>query len=141
VIEVLLRMLDWMGVSKSTWTSAEGVWDMLRSMVPDPEDYPVFSHVKAKLEAYMKGRMEVIPICVNNCMAFYDCKSAGYTGRQWQTAGDNFCMHCGEDRWLRESIHGATGTNRKVSESDFRFRFQIPISDSVFRANGAMLRA
>jgi hypothetical protein len=27
--EVVLRMLDWMGVSKNTWTSAEQVWDML----------------------------------------------------------------------------------------------------------------
>ena len=53
VIEVLLRMLDWMGVCKTTWSSAEGVWDMLRSMVPDPNDYPVFSHVKRKLEEYM----------------------------------------------------------------------------------------
>jgi hypothetical protein len=131
VIEVLLRMLDWMGVCKSTWASAEGVWDMLRSMVPEPADYPVFSHVKRKLEEYMDGRMEIIPICVNNCMAFYNCKSSGFSGREWQTADDNFCRHCGEDRWLRESIHAPTGTNRKVplphlvSASEFSFRIHI----------------
>ena len=47
VIEVLLRMLDWMGVHKNTWASSEGVWEMLRSQVPDPDDFPVFSAVKA----------------------------------------------------------------------------------------------
>jgi hypothetical protein len=114
VMEILLRMLDWMGTCKSTWSSAAGVWEMLRSMVPDPDDYPVFAAVQRSLVDYMGGRMEIVPICVNNCMAFYDCKSSGYTGPEWQTAGDDFCCHCGEDRWLRASIHGRTGINRKV---------------------------
>ena len=73
VTEVLLRMLDLMGVHKNTWKSAAGVWDMLQSIVPDPADYPVFSNVKAVLICYMNGRVKIIPICVNNCMAFYDC--------------------------------------------------------------------
>jgi hypothetical protein len=98
VIEVLLRMLDWMGVCKSTWTSAEGVWDMLRSMVPDPVDYPVFSHVKAKLEEYMQGRMEIIPICVNNCMAFY--RRQGGAGEAFLGSGNG---------WQRRALHGNPG--------------------------------
>jgi hypothetical protein len=114
VAEVVLRMLDWMGVSKNTWNSAEGVWSMLTELVPDPADYPVFSRVKKILVDYMNGRVQVIPICVNNCMAFYDCKSSGYSGPEWQTADDDFCRHCGEDRWLRPSCHAPTGTNRKV---------------------------
>jgi hypothetical protein len=115
VIEVLLRMLDWMGVHKNTWTSADGVWDMLRSQVQDPADYPVFSHVKAVLIEYMHGRMELIPICVNNCMAFYDCKSEGYSADEWQTGNDDFCRLCGEDRWCRPNAHAPTGINRKVT--------------------------
>jgi hypothetical protein len=117
VIEVLLRMLDWMGVHKNTWTSAEGVWAMLGTQVPDPADYPVFSAVKAVLVDYMSGRVELVPICVNNCMAFYDCKSEGYKAPEWQTANDDFCKHCGEDRWCRENSHGQTGLNRKVDSS------------------------
>ena len=109
--EVVLRMLDWMGVSKNTWVSAEGVWDMLRELVPDAADYPVLSHVKKILVEYMHDRVDVIPICVNNCMAFYNCKSDGYTGAEWQTANDDFCRHWGEDRWLRPDIHALTGTN------------------------------
>ena len=114
VIEVLLRMLDWMGVHKNTWNSAEGVWEMLQTLVPDPADYPVFSAVKAVLVEYMQGRVELVPICVNNCMAFYNCKSAGYSDPQWQTADDDFCSHCGEDRWMREDRYARTGINRKV---------------------------
>jgi hypothetical protein len=114
VIEVLLRMLDWMGVHKNTWCSSAGVWEMLRTQVPDPHDFPVFSAVKAVLVEYMKGRVELIPICVNNCMAFYDCKSAGYSDAYWQTGDDDFCKHCGEDRWCRPDIHAPTGLNRKV---------------------------
>lgn len=114
VTEVLLRMLDWMGVHKNTWSSAAGVWDMLLSIVPAPEDYPVFSNVKSVLVAYMNGRVKVIPICVNNCMAFYNCQSAGFSAPEWQTEDDDFCTLCGEDRWLRASRHGLTGTNRKV---------------------------
>jgi hypothetical protein len=114
VIEVLLRMLDWMGVNKNTWTSAEGVWDMLQTQVPDPDDYPVFSAVKAVLIEYMHGRVTLVPICVNNCMAFYNCKSAGYQAREYQTADDNYCSHCGEDRWCRPDAYAPTGLNRKV---------------------------
>jgi hypothetical protein len=114
VIEVLLRMLDWMGVNRNTWTSSAGVWDMLHSQVPEPEDFPVFSAVKKVLLEYMAGRVELIPICVNNCMAFYNCKSEGYSGAEWQTADDDFCKHCGEDRWCRPNIHAPTGLNRKV---------------------------
>ena len=88
---------------------------MLRSVVPDPSDYPVFSYVKRVLVEYMNGCVEVVPICVNNCMAFYNCKSAGFQGDEYQTADCNFCTICGEDRWLRSSIHGLTGTNRKVA--------------------------
>ena len=98
VIEVLLRMLDWMGVNRNTWTSAEGVWDMLSSLVPDPEDYPVFSAVKDVLIEYMHGRVEIVPICVNNCMPFYNCKSEGYSAPEWQTADEDFCRRCGQDR-------------------------------------------
>ena len=59
VIEVLLRMLDWMGVNRNTWSSAKGVWDMLAmaSLVPDHEDYPVFFAVKDVLIEYMHGRV------------------------------------------------------------------------------------
>ena len=119
VIEVLLGMLDWMGVHKNTWSSAGGVWEMLRTQVPDPADFPVFSAVKAVLIQYMAGRVELVPICVNNCMAFYDCKSAGYSAPEWQTADDDFCVHCGEDRWMREDRYGKTGINRKVSALPF----------------------
>jgi hypothetical protein len=114
VVEVLLRMLDWMGVHKNTWSSAAGVWDMLRTQIPDPDDYPVFSAVKAVLVKYMDGRVELVPICVRNCMAFYSCKSPGYSDPEWQTGDDDFCSLCGEDRWLREDRHGKTGINRKV---------------------------
>jgi hypothetical protein len=55
-------------------------------------------------------------------MAFYNCKSSGYTGPEWQTAADDFCMHCGEDRWLRENMHGRTGVNRKVTAAAFSSR-------------------
>jgi hypothetical protein len=126
VIEVLLRMLDWMGVHKNTWCSAEGVWDMLRTQVPDPEDFPVFSAVKAVLVKFMQGRVELVPICVNNCMAFYNCKSAGYSAPEWQTGDDDFCCHCGEDRWVRESSHGNTGINRKVWMFVFHLITRIP---------------
>ncbi len=36
VTEVLLRILDWIGVNKTTSKSAVVVWDMLQSVVPDP---------------------------------------------------------------------------------------------------------
>jgi hypothetical protein len=117
VIEVLLRMIDWMGVNKATWTSAAGVWDMLHSLVPDEANFPVFSHVKGVLIQYMAGRVEIISICVNNCMAFYDCTSSGYSADEWQTESEDFCSICGEDRWLREDINALPGTPRKVINS------------------------
>ena len=114
VVEVFVRMLDWMGVHKATWASAAGVWEMLHVLVPRAEDFPVFATVKRLLIEYMNGRVEVIPICVNNCMAFYNCKSEGYAGDEWQTEDDDFCAHCGEDRWCRPDVHAPTGMNRKV---------------------------
>ena len=97
---------------------------MLHSQVPDPANFPVFSAVKAVLVEYMKRRVELVPICVNNCMAFYNCKSEGYKDAFWQTGGDDFCKHCGEDRWCRPNIHAPTGMNRKVA-----LRFQHTTAD------------
>jgi hypothetical protein len=130
VIEILLRMLDWMDVNKNTSTSAAGVWEMLASQVPEPMDFPVFSAVKAILVEYMQGRVELIPICVNNCMAFYNCKSEGYSDAYWQTADDDFCKHCGEDRWCRPNVHAPTGMNRKVQLSSLHGESDV-ITDAV----------
>jgi hypothetical protein len=48
-------------------------------------------------------------------MAFYDCKSEGYSADEWQTGNDDFCRLCGEDRWCRPNAHAPTGINRKVT--------------------------
>ena len=97
---------------------------MLQAVVPDPADYPVFATVKTALIRYMNGRVKTIPICVNNCMAFYDCTSAGFSDPEWQTGNDDYCSLCGEDRWLRPSPDAATGTNRKVM-------YYLPVKYSV----------
>jgi hypothetical protein len=85
VAEIGAFLLDWMGTNKSTWKSAEAVWDMLRLWCGF--DLPVFSRVKKIAVAWFNGRAEKIDMCRNGCVAFYNCTHPSMQHQKYQNAG------------------------------------------------------
>ena len=77
VTEVALRMLDWMGTNKTTWTSADSAWEMLKSLLPEDTALCAFSRVKAFLVAHLDGRLRKIEICPCNYTVYMNCCGCG----------------------------------------------------------------
>ncbi len=82
VTEITVRMLDWMGEHKTTWVSAEGAWEMMRSILPENTALCAFSRVKAILVAHLDGRLLKIDICPCNYTVYMNCSSAAYQCRK-----------------------------------------------------------
>ena len=100
VAEVALRMLDWMGDHKTTWSSAEGAWDMLRSLLPEKSPMCVFSRVKAILVSHLEGRLRKIDVCPCGYTVYMNCTSATFRARRYQNAHRTCCPReqCGLSR-------------------------------------------
>jgi hypothetical protein len=102
VAEVALRMIDWMGDHKSTWASAEGIWTMLKSMLPVDAPLCVFSRVKAILVSHLDNRLRVIPVCPCGYTVYMNCTSKEFSGPMYQNAHRTRCPRplCGLSKHL-----------------------------------------
>ena len=102
VAEVALRMLDWMGDHKSTWTQAEGCWDMLKTMLPVETELCVFSRVKAILVAHLDGRLKKVEVCPCGYTVYCNTKSAAFASHKYKNAHRTCCprIQCGLSRTL-----------------------------------------
>ena len=67
-------MIDWMGEHKSTWESADGVWQMLRTFLPVETALCVFSRVKKILVQHLNGRLRKIDVCPCAYTVYTDCE-------------------------------------------------------------------
>jgi hypothetical protein len=91
VAEVAVVMLDWMGDHKSTWSSAEGVWEMLRSVLPKDCKLCVFSKVKAILVAHLDGRLKIRDVCPCGYTVYMDCTSAAFGSNKYKNSHRTAC--------------------------------------------------
>ena len=100
VAEVVLRMLDWMGEHKSTWESADGAWQMLKTFLPVETDLCVFSRVKSILVAHLNGRLRKIDVCPCGYTVYTDLHSAAFSDHKYQNAHRTCCPRegCGLSR-------------------------------------------
>jgi hypothetical protein len=100
VAEVSLRMLDWMGEHKSTWESADGVWQMLRTFLPVETVLCVFSRVKRILVSHLNGRLRKIDVCPCAYTVYTDCQSEAFSDHMYQNAHRTQCPRpqCGLSR-------------------------------------------
>ena len=102
VAEVALRMLDWMGEHKSTWESASGAWDMLKTLLPLETSLCVFSRVKALLVAHLDGRLKIIDVCPCGFTVYHNPISRDLAGADYKNAHQTQCPRpqCGMSRYL-----------------------------------------
>ena len=91
VAEVAMRMIDWMGQNKSTWSSAEGIWQMLKSMLPVDAPLCVFSRVKAILVSHLDKRLRLIEVCPCGYTVYMDCTSSAFSGSRYKNAHRTQC--------------------------------------------------
>ena len=100
VAEVALRMLDWMGEHKSTWESADGVWQMLRTFLPVETTLCVFSLVKSVLVSHLNGRLRKIDVCPCGYTVYTDLHSEEFSDNKYQNAHRTQCPRemCGLSR-------------------------------------------
>ena len=100
VAEVVLRMLDWMGEHKSTWESADGVWQMLRTFLPVETALCVFSRVKKILVAHLDGRLRKIEVCPCGFTVYANLQSEAFSDHKYQNAHRTQCPRpqCGLSR-------------------------------------------
>jgi len=102
VAEVVLVMLDWMGDHKSTWSSSEGVWEMLKSVLPKDCKLCVFSRVKAILVAHLDGRLVIHDVCPCGYTVYMDCTSRAFGSNKYKNSHRTACPRpkCGLSRHL-----------------------------------------
>jgi hypothetical protein len=100
VAEVVMVMLDWMGSHKSTWESANGVWTMLETLVPQDAALCVFARVKSILVAHLNGRLKKIDVCPCGYTVYINCTSAAFGSHRYKNAHRTCCPRpqCGLSR-------------------------------------------
>lgn len=96
--EVILVVLDIATKNKQTDGVMEDAWAMLRLMLPGDENMESFNKVAVLLEAHIKGTLEIIHSCVNDCIGYFNCKSPEL--KHYMHAHRTFCPKCGQTRYL-----------------------------------------
>ena len=98
---VIVHVLAWMTENKSTYASAEGVWQMIRSILgivdgEESDNMGSFHVLTAIATNYFKNACEVLDVCVNSCILYYNCKSEKLAS--YRHAHRSSCPECGETR-------------------------------------------
>ena len=113
--EVLLSMMDLVAAHKLTNAAASDVWNLLGSVVPEGTDVGTFSLAEIILRAHMKDalvvnhrqrhththahtRPQVVPVCINDCVAFYDFQSPALQSMQNSQLDE--CPRCQASRYV-----------------------------------------
>jgi hypothetical protein len=92
-------VINWLGVSKSSWVSGQDVWTITET-VCERVDFPIFNRVKGLVKDYLEGRMIRIGMCTKGHVAYYDCSHPKLQAPQFQNAHEDHCRMCGESRYL-----------------------------------------
>ena len=111
-MEAVLFMLDLMACHKTTDELGKSVWDILRTALGG-EDLATFYAVKHHLRNFQEEHVVVVDICVNDCMAFYDCDDApGW--EPMRTGHCSVCEVCNEERWIDDPKTGKRKARKVV---------------------------
>jgi hypothetical protein len=70
--ELALYLLDWMQSHKITDSAAKDIWGLLVGILPQNCDMQTFYAVKEKLRHHQLQAMQVIEICPNDCIAYWN---------------------------------------------------------------------
>jgi hypothetical protein len=96
--EVLLVMFDWVAANKVTNKSTEDMWLVLAAIVPPGVNPGKFAVAERILRAHLKDAVVLVPVCRNDCVAFYNFKSEKL--KHLQYAELDRCPDCKEERYV-----------------------------------------
>lgn len=96
--EVLLVMFDWVAANKVTNKSTEDMWLVLAAIVPPGVNPGKFAVAERILRAHLKDAVVLVPVCRNDCVAFYNFKSEQL--KHLQYAELDRCPDCKEERYV-----------------------------------------
>ena len=99
-LEVMIVMLDWMASHKASDVETEDMWRRLRLFLPGV-DVSTFNHAKGLVKKHRKMNQERIEICVNDCIAYWDCKHIPEQ-RAYKHSHRTMCPTCGEPRYIEK---------------------------------------
>lgn len=99
-LEVMIVMLDWMASYKASDVSTEDMWRRLRLFLPGV-DVSTFNHAKGLVIKHRAMTQERIEMCVNDCIAYWDCKHIPEQ-RAYKHSHRTMCPKCGEPRYIEK---------------------------------------
>jgi hypothetical protein len=117
---VIATGIAWMTKHKETDSSTKDMWKMVRAICGTRID--LYKLAKHALKAHLAGTLELIDVCVNDCMMYHDCehptlraiKDAEGIPLYYNNEQREFCRHCTEVRRLPPTKEGEKGKPRKT---------------------------
>jgi hypothetical protein len=98
-LEIVIIMLDWICTHKITDTASGDLWNRLRLIVPEGVDTSTFDHAKGIVTKYKDLNVQRIDLCVNDCIAFWDCKNIPEK-KSYKHSHRTVCPECNEPRYI-----------------------------------------
>jgi hypothetical protein len=120
---VLVTMFAWIAKNKGTDTIATDMWDVLRVLLPSVTCIGTFDRMQKFLEIHMDDTVEIIGVCINSCIGYFDCQAFELDG--YKHSHRSYCPKCGEDRYL-------PGGEKKERKIFYYFPFRPWLQD-LFR--------
>ena len=126
--EILLIMFDWVAAHKTTGRCTKDVWSVLKAVCPPGTPVGTYAMAQTIVRHHLNGAVELVPVCRNDCCAFFNFKSENLCGMQY--ADLDACPRCGTDRYVTCGVSGAR-KNAKVmyylpTRLYWEFLFSLP---------------
>jgi hypothetical protein len=101
--ELTLLVLDWMSSHKGSDRSAEDLYDICKMMMPPSAFAKTFRQIKYCIEKYTAAVVEVVHVCPNDCIAYWD---SSYLPELYRNAYRTRCPQCGFARMVKDPQTG-----------------------------------
>lgn len=124
--EIIFTVFDWMITNKSSLNSTKDIWEFTRSLFPPGNDMGEFEAVMAILKRHRLETLQVIPVCVNMCVAYWNPTHPKMQGTEFRNAHRTKCPVCNCER----SLPRVTCLNLCIPSAIFR---SVCVINALFR--------
>lgn len=100
IAELVLMLVDYVSAHKLTQLAAEDCWNLLRIVCPPSTRPRGYNLVRGLVQRHLRHTLVKVDVCVNGCVAFYDCKSTKLL--YYRYADLDECPTCGACRYVRK---------------------------------------
>ena len=93
--ELILMLVDYVAAHKLTHAAAEGAWDLLRIACPPVRRPRAYHLVRGIIRQHLKHTLVQVDLCVDGCVAFFDCASPKLSHYQYAQVCSNKTAYSG----------------------------------------------